>query len=367
MKVKKAELKAIKQKMRKGFEKNLKTSIQKEAQTSSGDNSSVTDVKHNVSLLKYLRGVSLGMWEGAEIEHGMFKKALGENTATRGGVLVPTEISNEIIPALQESAVVRQMPGVRTINMKTNKLEFERTDNLPQISWGRENVEISEDTNLSFGRSTLELKKATCLYKQSRELIMDAMTDMEGLVRGEIVKALAREEDKVFLEGQGGDRPLGFYYNPSINNTDLSGQLTQDNIRSAMYQLRLNNSAEANGIVAHPRTAFDLATLKDGEGRPIFGSGEGQPIVNNIWGMKLAQTTETAITLRPGTDETYFVLGDWSQFIVGQKPSIRIETSTEASTAFTADQVWIKLVRRVGSLVRQPLSFALVSGIQTRV
>lgn len=319
--------------------------------------------KTHYSISKFLKGNIFGDWSNAENELRL-QKELGQNRGTRGGFFVPTVLSNEIIELLKPQAVIRNMPGVRTITVpEGGKLDFNRVQSGPSISWGGENTTISEDTTMDFGQSSLETKKAVCLYEMSRELLRNANPSVDAMVRQELADALSLEEDLVFCEGTGGTQPLGLYYDPRVVSTDLSGSMDEDNIRDAMYQVELLSS-ETTGWVSSPRTAYDLAKLKDANGRPIFGTGPGVAKVVNLWSGPLKTTTKIPVTKsRPGSNESYLIGGRWSDLVIGESPSLRIETTTEGGNAFADDQVWLKLVRYVGKLLRHPGSFVVVKGI----
>ena len=315
-----------------------------------------------VSISRFLKGSTFNDWTGAETEKRLYVKALGQEVGTRGGFLVPAVLSNELIPLLKEKSVVRGMPGVKTIPMNGSQLKFNRVDSGPSISWGGEAVTIAEDTGLELGQDTLQTKKAVCLYKTSRELLMNANPGIDGLVREELADAIALEEDSVFLEGTGGAKPTGVYYMPTVRSTDLSGNLTVDHLKAAEYQVRLGQSS-INGWAMHPRTAYDIARMKDSEGRYIFGDGLGVAGggVQAIWNSKVAQSTQLAITNMPSSDESYLVAGDWRQFIIGEEGGLRIETSMERY--FETDQVAIRLVKKVGSHIKQTGTFVVIKGI----
>ena len=205
---------ALKKRLRETFRKSIAANTKVNLRKSGGD-PHIEVVKKNASISKYLRGVCLGIWDEAEIEKGMFQKALSQDHGHRGGVFVPTQLSSEIIPLLQATSVVRSMPGVQVIQMETDKIRFNRVNTGPVISWGSENTAITEDTTLEFGDDTLEAKKAVCLYKMSRELLMNANISIDALVRQQLAKALALEEDKVFLEGTGGEKRAGRQERPA--------------------------------------------------------------------------------------------------------------------------------------------------------
>ena len=342
--------------------KSMKKTETEPLRKSAGD-PNVEVKSENVSILKYIRGGMFGNWEGATEELKIFK-AFGQDAGTRGGFFVPSQLMGGVIELLKEKAVVRNLPGVRKIEVSgTDKIKMNRIANAPSISWGGESSTISEDTTMDFDNTTLETHKAVCLLKMSSEILRNANVSFEPMVRQELADALGLEEDKVLLEGTGGDRPLGFYFNAQVVSTDLSGAIGVSNIRDAMYQVRILHAAYPTAWVCHPRTAKQLAALNDAEGRPIFGTGPGLGTVTSLWGTPLVETTQVAIDARPGASESYIVGGNWSDFIIGDGMGMQIATSTEADTAFAADQVWMRLIRFIGSQVRHPESFVVIKGI----
>ena len=340
------------------FEKNTVVDTRK---TAGDPNVNVTG--ENLSITKYIKGMSGGGWANADAEQAIFK-ALGQDNSTEGGVFVPTQLSGDVIELLKEVATIRSMPGVRVIDLTGDKLSMNRITDAPVISWGAENTEISEDTTLKFGDETLELKKAVCLYKMSRELLDNANTSVDAIVRSELADALALEEDKVFLEGTGGTKPLGLYFNPRVVSTTISTSPTFDTFKDAIYNVRLNK-AEITGWVGHPRSAHTLSKLKDGNGRYILdlsGPGVAGTGIGMMQGLPFKQTTQVPITNRSAANDSYVVGGRWSDYIIGQKPGLRIETSTDRY--FEYDQIALRLVNFVGSMLRHTGAFVVIKGIQ---
>jgi len=274
-------------------------------------------------------------------------------------------LSSEIIELLKETAVVRTMPGVQVMNLPGDKMKFNSVTDAPVISWGSEAGTIAEDTGLQFGSKELELKKAQCLYKMSRELLDNADTSVDTIVRNELSRALALAEDTAFLEGTGGQKPLGFYMNGRVESTTISTTPTYDTFKDAAIRTRYNNTP-ITGWIMNPRTAHMLSKLKDGSGRYAKNMG-GVPDgnfgdVTNIDGAVVKQTNQIPIVLRSAANDSYAVGGNWNYFLIGQKPNIRIETSMHHS--FATDQIDLRMVSFVDNLVKQPGAFVVVKGIQ---
>ncbi len=374
MKMSKSEKEALLGSMKGIIQKAVVKSVIKATPQAGGDpdnpninTDSVVDIKpEHVSLVKYIKGglfdVRLGKdaWAGAESEYRLFK-ALGRDDPTRGGFLVPQPVIGPTIELLREQAMVRNMPGVPpavTVNA-SGKMEFPNQEAASIISWGSEASTITEDETLAFGHKTLEVKKAVALYKLTRE-IMNAGIGMDAFLSADLARSMAEEEDRVFLSGTGGVRPLGFFFEPRVNSTDLSGALSIDNLLDARLQVR-NAKSEVTGWIGNTRTENAIAQLKDAEGRYLNGLNFGNGQIPKLWGVDARWTTLVPIGAFPGSSETFMVGGRWSDLVIGEGQGIRIETSAERY--FENDVIGLRLVKEVGMLLRHPDSFVVIKGI----
>lgn len=320
-----------------------------------------------VSMIKVIRGITNGDWTDAEHELKLCK-ALNTEIGTQGGFAFPTQLSTEVIELVQAKAIIRNLPGVRKIKLPkgVRTLEMNRIDAGPVVSWGGENTTIASDTTTALGRVALDLNKAVCLVPLSREMVAAGNPSVDDFVKADLAEKLGIAEDLALLEGTGGNQPLGFYYNPLVTSTDLSGAADFDNFADAAYQVKLYNRA-VTAWVGHPRVENSLRKLKDAEGRYLWKDGTtivgGQIAMPTILGLPFHQTTTVPITTRPGSNETYVVGGDWSDLVLGDGDNIRIETTTEGSGAFALDQLLIKAVKEVDALLRHHQSFAIIKGM----
>lgn len=360
MKIKKSILRELKEAVATGIKKATTTDVRKS--TGTVEVTAEHDENKDYSFVKYLKGMALHDWSDAPEELKLFK-ALNTQVGTEGGFIVPTQTSNKIIELLKDNAVVRNIPGVKVINMKSNSMEVGRLDTGPSITWGGENTTIASDTSVEFGLLTLKLKKAVCLYPMSREMIKYSNPSVEALLKSELAASIGLAEDLAFLEGIGGSQPLGLYYNTRILNTDLSAVGSYDDIYEAQMQVR-NQKGEVSAWITNPTVEYTLRTLKDAEGRYLKNYDAGGPDrVAKLGGVPVHYTTQVPNTLRPGSNESYILGGDWKNFIIGQSGTLRIETSTEAGDSFAKDQLWIKVVHEVDCVLRHPETFVRIVGI----
>jgi HK97 family phage major capsid protein len=365
MRMKKSELDALKIKL---AQKHIVTkTITKDIRKSAGD-PNIEVVTENASLIRWVRGITWGRWDGSEVEKGMYdkqvvlSKALGQDDATRGGLFVPDTIRDTIIPKLRATAAVRNMPGVSvtTITGTKEKIPFE--DGEPVATWDGENTTISEDTTMSWGQRTLETHRLSCLYIGSREVFENARINLEDQVRTRVIAVMGNTEDTALLEGLGGTQPLGFYRDPGVHVTDLSATITFDSILNAALQVE-NSNSQVTGWVTNPTVKNTLSKLKDAEGRYLnllVKTAGGY----EFDGLPIKLTTNVPTTLRPSSNESYMVGGRWTDYTIVENPGIVVETTTEGGDTFAKHQLGIKFIRYVGSLILQPDSFVLIKGIQ---
>lgn len=364
MKIKKSDLAAA---VKLAAEKVTAKAVKGVRQTAPGANVQVTKNAY-VSISKYLRGMKYGNWVNAPNEERIYK-ALTSAIGTQGGFLVPEEVSSELIELVKAKSVVRNMPGVKVIPMKRDTWSQRRIDTAPVVTWGSQNTSIAEDTALSFGKVELQLKDCRCLYKASRQLIHDADVSTDEIIKNEMADAIYLAEDLAFLQGSGGDQPLGLYSDPRIQWTRLDATLTFDDLLEAEYKLDAANRM-LTGWIMNPREKFTLKKLKDGEGRYMYVPGkttsDGKHTMASLYGVPVAYTTQIPITLKSGADENYILAGQWDDLLIGDSTEgLRMEATEEGGDAFQYDQVWFKVVKRTDCTTRHPESFVRIQDART--
>ena len=366
------KLDAILKRARENASKLVKTKL---AETVTRKSASGTDDEETrpMSIAKYIRGGVTGMWDEADVEKSAFvrvNKALGELQGMTGGFLIPEELVGELIPYQYAQEVVSGMPGVKKYNIKGDTLEFNRQKDIATANWVGESEAATESTTTDMlERVLLRPKKVVGLVKVANELLDDAGIAADTFIKDDLTKVLALKRDLAFLEGTGGGQPTGIYRHAHVLSTDLSRAGTFDDVLDAMYQVESNNGV-VTGWVANPIIKSQLRQLKDGNGNYIYKeittSGEGNiSVMESLYGLPIKFTNQIPRTGRPDTNESYLIGGNWSEFAIASKGTIRLEVSREADTAFAADQTWIKAVERCDSAPLQPKQFVVIKGWST--
>lgn len=112
---------------------------------------------------------------------------LSEGVDTSGGFLVPEEFSNELIEALTEQNIFRQI--ARIINTSREKLKVPVATAAGTASWIDKNEQVPESDS-TFGQVILNAYKLGTLMKASTELIEDAAFNMQSYIAMEFARRI---------------------------------------------------------------------------------------------------------------------------------------------------------------------------------
>lgn len=147
-------------------------------------------------------------------------KALSEATKnlyasdmTAGGALVlPMELSNQILANLKDMTIMRQLATVLPPLLKAESLGIPTLDTEPaDPTWTNELDTGADDTIKPFGRRNLSPHPLAKSLKISKKLLRIAAIDPESFWLDRISYRVARTEDNAFLNGTGANQPLGIF------------------------------------------------------------------------------------------------------------------------------------------------------------
>ena len=332
-----------------------------------------------VSLAKYIRGGCFGIWKGAETEKRIFTKRfdlskidLGETSLAAGGLFVPDVVSATLIPRLQAKSVLRAL-GCSTITVGGfRKFVYAAQGAAPAITHDGESDTLTADTSMDFDQGKLESHRTTCLIYVPIELMSDANINMEATVRNDIADQMALDEDAQAFRGLGGTQSLGLLYQPRVHSTDLSGEIDQDDVTNAAYQIRKANGT-ITAWVGDPALGWKISKLKDAEGKYLFPqTGQHANVGDNVLdlgGKPLHQTTQIGVGLYPGSssgtvaDETYLLGGDWARLMLLDGQGMIVDVAREGGDAWTKGKIGIRVMKHFGCGPTVPATFVVVKGI----
>lgn len=350
--------------------------------------------KETFSYCRLIKAMATNDWSGAGFEKEAIQKAFPSagiygptSSTTVGGYLIPPEYSMELIDLLSAQAVVRRA-GASVYPMERDTLYIPSMTTGATTTWGptTQGTALTPDATTAFGQTTITAKKLYCFVGISNELLADSSPAVETIVRRDIVRELALAEDLAFLMAQT-NAPVGLLYTHANgyatygNGTTAllqtnyryaggnaqtavagGGTITYDDIMDAMYQVESQN-AKVSGFIMHPRTKNTLRKIQDANGQYIYAIHPEQKVPDTLYGLPVHLTTQVAITLDDGTNSavanlSYVLLGDWSEFIIGQKQGVEIAISEHVG--FYSDTTWIRATLREGIGVKHEKAFGCI-------
>ncbi|MEB5483882.1 phage major capsid protein [Burkholderia pseudomallei] len=312
------------------------------------------------------------------IERGFGEEvAMSLNTLSpgAGGVLVPENLSSEVIELLRPKSVVRKL-GARTLPLSNGNIT------IPRLKGGAIVGYIGADTDIpttqqQFDDLKLTAKKMAALVPIANDLIKYAGVNpnVDQIVVGDLTAAIGAREDKAFIRDDGtANTPKGLrFWALDSNVLKASDGSTLQKIETDLGKaiLALEN-ADANltqpGWIMAPRTFRYLEGLRDGNGNKVY------PELANgmLKGYPVGKTTQVPINLGETGKESEIYFTDFGDVFIGEEETLEIDYSKEATykdadghvvSAFQRDQTLIRVIAKNDFGPRHVESIAVVAGV----
>lgn len=221
------------------------------------------------------------------------RETLQAGVAEGGGyTIAPQYLVKQIIKDLDDAVQIRKraniipaMNGYASIGIPT--LDSDLND----LDWTAEIAEVTEDTNMSFGKREMKANQLTKLVKLSKRLIKQSNIDIQGLVKERIAYKLASTLEHNYLYGNGQEKPLGIFAQTSDNTAAIptdrdikvgtaSAAITYDGLVDAVSGLKGGYQSGAVWML-NKKAIAALRKLKDKQDRPIWQESliAGQPSI----------------------------------------------------------------------------------------
>lgn len=302
--------------------------------------------------------------------------ALNTNSPGAGGVLVPSNMSAEVIEALRPRSVVRAS-GAVSLPLNNGNMTLPRIKGSTVAGYIGSDEDIPV-TDMQFADLKLVAKKLAALVPISNDLIAFAGINpgVDQIVSNDLLTTVGLTEDITFIRSAGdATTPKGMRYFvlPANLVSAPTGTITLEAIDlffgGLMLRLETANAAMANcGWLMHPRLIRWLQALRDGNGNKAYpeidaGMFKGYPF-------KLS--TQIPVNLGAGTNETEVYFVDFSDCYIGETGQLSLAYSTEASykdsggnqvSAFQRDQTLVRVIQHNDFGPRHVESIAVGVGI----
>jgi len=280
-----------------------------------------------------------------------------ELTTATGSELVPTDHRpDQYISALTASSVVRGL-GARVLSGLTGNLSIPRETDSPAIGWVAENAALSSD-DADFDAVTLSPKHAGALSEFSRNMLLQASPDVEGLLRQMLARNIALTIDRAAIRGGGSNEPVGVLATSGIQKVTSPASIFEG-VAAAVALADAENVGANRAILTTPEIRKIAALAMDITNRPI-----GVATVFHNLPTTFSNQVPKILGGTPGTEHG-LIYGDWSELLIGIWSEIDILVNPFESTAYSKGNVSIRAMATVDVAVRHPKAFVSIEDVTT--
>ena len=212
------------------------------------------------------------------------QNALQIGTDSEGGFLVPDEYEIQLIQALEETNMLRNLCNVITTSYGDRKIPVVASHG--SAAWMDEEGAFAESDE-AFTQVTLSAFKLGTMLKVSDELLNDSYFNLEAYIAAEFARRIGAAEEEAFLTGNGTSKPTGLLHSTggaSLGVTAASPTaITLDEVLDLYHSLKSSYRKNANFLV-NDSTVKAIRKLKDGQGQylwqPSVIAGTPDTIIN---------------------------------------------------------------------------------------
>ena len=282
-------------------------------------------------------------------------KAMGEQSGTTGGYLVPEEYVNQLMMAAMEGAVIRPRATVLQVGTNRGSVPALNHTTAPTAgkgysafaggvvaSWTPEGGTLTS-TDAAFELIEYNVNKLGGYTQISNELLADSAIGVEQLMMTLFGRAIQAKEEYCFIRGTGAGEPLGILASPCA----LAVTTNADNTFSAVDAMALlsrfqmvSGKPASVGWILHSGVIPDFYANMDVTqgGVDWVQPREGLPGTLLGWPMYTSEHMPA-----PNTDDV--LLADMGAYLIFDREGLQIDFSEHA--AFTSDQGTWRFVKRL--------------------
>ena len=228
--------------------------------------------------------------------------------AITGGNLVQTNfLASSFIDMLRNRTVIMQL--ARVMGGLVGNIEIPKQIGASQAYWIGEHEDAQETTPI-IGQIGLNPHTLAAYTDITRRLMMQSTPDAEGLVRSDLIAAIAQGINEAAFYADGtGNAPTGLLYQDGIGAHELTaaGLTYQDAV--AMESMIAADNADV-GSMAY---VFNSGVRGQTKTTPKFGTGTDQGVVWESGNTVNGYRTEVTNTIR--NKDVFF--GNFNDFIIG--------------------------------------------------
>lgn len=264
----------------------------------------------------------------------------GINT-NRTNIVLPTEVSSEILQKTQESSAVMEL--ARRVTLPGRGLTFPMITGDPEASWVDETA-AKPVSNPTLSTKVMQAYKLAVIVPFSDEFARDYAALYDALI-ARLPRALAYKFDSTVFHG-----------NAPGNNFDtfasVTAQSISGNVTSPLYKALVAADTDisthggiSNGYALSPQAKGELLGALDADGRPLFVNSVADGAVARLLGQPAHYTKgaykagSAASGNDPAVPDVIGFVGDWTQALYGTVEGVKIDMSNQATLTISNQAV----------------------------
>jgi len=275
----------------------------------------------------------------ATVNSGVYPAAAGG-----GNIVIPQHIPGIITPQLRRFTVRDLLMGGQTTS---NSIDFVQETGFQNMSAPTPENTQKPQSDIAFTRKSAPVRTIAHILIATKQILDDA-PQLQSYIDGRMRYGLAFTEESQLLMGDGvGEDILGLVPQATAFSASyrVTGDTTVDTLRRAKLQQRVAEYP-TTGIMLNPIDWAGMETLKDAQGRYIWGmpQGVGTPI---MWGVPIIETN--------AIPAGHFLLGNFdmaAQIFDREAPNVML--STEDNVNFQKNLVTMRAEERLALVVYRP-------------
>jgi HK97 family phage major capsid protein len=314
--------------------------------------------QHTANILKALHNKDFASARAISDEFG--SKAMSEGTDTAGGYAVPEIWADEVIRLAPEYGVVRRNAKIVNMSGVGDKRKYPTAGSVTAYRVN-ENTKITSSSP-TLGQVTLEPEQVATLIPVSNLLLQDANVGVIDLLTVLSAEALANKEDTWGFKGEAAGE--GIFQNTSVpvhtlatGNTTYVKTQPEDllDIMSKVDESALPNAKwymSFSVFIGLLKQRADAVSAGDSKGNFLITPPAGN-MPATLWGYPVEFVKvlpKTSDASQAGT--AYIAFGDLNYMYLGDKMTMSVDISTEATVTDTDGSTLLNLFERNMSAVR---------------
>lgn len=269
-----------------------------------------------------------------------FAALRADDSDQAGYLTTPEQFAAGLLKTVDDFCFVRRYATVHQTGGADSLGIRKRTAKLTSFAWSSELAVSTEDSTLAFGKKVLTPHHLTGQIVISRDLLRRSVMPAESIIRDELARNAAEEQEDGFLTGTGDQQPLGVFVasNDGIStsrdsNTGSTTGFTADGILDAKYALKAQyrTGGERSGArwLFHRDAIKLIAKLKDGNGQYLLHPGRG--LTGDEWDMLVGYPVdESERAPNTFTSNLYGgLLANWRYYEIADSLSMEVQVLFE--------------------------------------